>query len=86
MSPFFSRQAVLRVENVVHEKVRTLCDKLEAELSTHRVAPLHHMFNALSIDVTSDYVFNRSFDFLHSPLYAKEFTVSLRFSLPTCQK
>lgn len=77
MNPFFSRKAVLKVEDIVQEKVRTLCNMLDAELNTHHIAPLHHMFNALSIDVASDYVFNRSFDFLHSPTYAREFTVSL---------
>ena len=81
MNPFFSKKAVLRVENVVHEKVKTLCDRLETELKIHQVAPLHHMFNALSIDVASDYVFNRSFDFLHTPTFAREFTVGLQASL-----
>lgn len=76
LSPFFSRKSVLNVENSVHQKVRSLCDKLEMELRTRHIAPLHHMFNALSIDVASDYIFNRSMDFLSTPTYAKEFTVS----------
>lgn len=70
------------VENVVQEKVRTL---LESELSTHYVAPLYDMFDALSIDVVSDYVFNRSFEILYSPTYAREFTVSLVSTFPRQQ-
>jgi hypothetical protein len=71
---------VLNIQESVQEKVRTLCKRLDGELKENTVAPLHHMFNALSLDVASGYLFNHSFDSLHEKEYSIQFTVSCSLS------
>jgi len=79
LSPFFSRQLVLNIQGSVQEKISTLYNRLDAEFRTNGVAPLHHMFNALSLDVASGYLFNHSFGSLQKENYAIQFTVSSPF-------
>ncbi|KAL2069773.1 hypothetical protein VTL71DRAFT_14452 [Oculimacula yallundae] len=74
LNAFFSRQSVFNIQGSVQEKVRTVCHRLDGEFGKNGVAPLHHMFNALSLDVASGYLFNHSFDSLHEQDYSIPFT------------
>lgn len=67
---------MLNVQKSVQDKVRTLCKRLDGEFRESGVAPLHHMFNALSLDVASGYLFDHSFESLHEEEYSIQFTVS----------
>ena len=64
MNPMFSRQKVLELEAIVQEKARKVVAHMELGIKTGQPVDLHHNFRAVSIDVASEYAFDRCYDFL----------------------
>lgn len=64
MNPMFSRQKVLDLESIVQEKANKVCRRMQADIDSGEPVDLHHSFRALSVDVASEYAFNRCYDFL----------------------
>ncbi|KAJ9659114.1 hypothetical protein H2201_007516 [Coniosporium apollinis] len=67
LNPFFSRRMVLELEGVVQHKAAKIVDLMSSAIAADRPVDLHHAFRALSVDVISDYAFNKSYDLLDSP-------------------
>ena len=60
----FSRKMVLDLESVVQDKARKVCKRMQEGIEKGVPVDLHHAFRSVSIDVISDFAFNKSFDFL----------------------
>lgn len=66
MNPMFSRQKVLDLESIVQEKAGKVCQKMQAGVDSGQPVELHHIFRAVSVDVASEYAFDRCYDFLEA--------------------
>ncbi|CAG8204690.1 unnamed protein product [Penicillium olsonii] len=64
LNPFFSRQSVFKVENIVHEKVEKVIRFLETAHRDSSAVFLDDVFAALTADIISDYVYGKSLDIL----------------------
>jgi cytochrome P450 len=51
---------------VVQDKAATVCKRLHAAIKNGEPCDMHHALRAVSIDVISDFAFNRSYDLLKS--------------------
>lgn len=66
MNPMFSRQKVLDLESIVQEKAAKVCQRMQAGVDSGQPVELHHIFRAVSIDVASEYAFDRCYNFLEA--------------------
>jgi len=57
LEPFFSRRTVLELEGLVRDKADKLCRLLGAAIARGQEFNLHAALRAVSMDVTTDYVF-----------------------------
>ena len=64
LNPLFSRKKVLELEDVVQSKAEKLCSLLDKKFSVGLPLGLHHGFRAISVDVITDYGFNKCYDLL----------------------
>lgn len=64
LGPFFSRRMVLQMEDIIQEKVATLCRRVEDGLKRAEPVDLHTGFRSISIDVVTDYAFDNCWDHL----------------------
>lgn len=68
INPMFSRQRVLELECIVQEKVNKVCLRMQEDgVEQGRPVDLHHAFRAVSIDIVSDFAFDRCYNFLDEP-------------------
>jgi hypothetical protein len=81
INPLFSRKVVLELEGVVQSKVQRLCKRLSETLGVEPM-DLHHGFRAVSVDVITDYAFDKSYNLLNSPSLGAEFFELLRGMVP----
>ena len=58
---------VLDLEDIVHEKVEKLSKLVHQALNTSLAVDMHHGLRAVSIDVITDYAFNKSYNLLDKP-------------------
>jgi hypothetical protein len=58
---------VLELEDVVQSKAPKLCNLVTQKLSVGQTVDLHHAFRAVSIDVITEYSFNKYYDLLDKP-------------------
>ncbi len=63
----FSRKMVLELEEVVQDKVDKLLAVTDAALSKGKPIDFHHALRCVSVDVITDYAFNRSYDLFDLP-------------------
>lgn len=69
LSPYFSRRTILELEDIIHEKTNKLCDMLRrhayaSDPALRKPVNLYLAFRAISIDVITDYAFDRCWNFL----------------------
>jgi hypothetical protein len=64
MNPMFSRKMVLELESVVQDKARKVCNRMQEGIEKGVPVDLHHAFRSVSVDATSKFAFNNSYDFL----------------------
>lgn len=55
LSPFFSKRSVTRLESVIQEKVRRMCDTLSACKDRRQDIQLRHALTATTVDITTEY-------------------------------
>ena len=83
LSPFFSRKMVIRLEDVVQLMVPKLCRRVSDSLQIGKPVDIHYAFNALSVDIITEYAFNRSYDLLEQEDFGREkYFMILRQALP----
>ncbi|KAK3388048.1 cytochrome P450 [Podospora didyma] len=65
ITPFFSRQSVLDVEDMVWQKAHKLCDTIEAApCSREHPFPAYKAVRAVAIDVITEYAYAKCWDYL----------------------
>ena len=64
LNPFFSKQAVQRLEPVIQGKIDLLCKRLHEWASQARVLTVENAMMALTIDFISEYSFGYSYNSL----------------------
>ncbi|CAG7965129.1 unnamed protein product [Penicillium salamii] len=64
LNPFFSRQSVFKLEDIVHEKVAKVIQRLENARRDKSAVFVDEIFAALTADIISDYVYGKSLDIL----------------------
>lgn len=64
MNPMFSRQKVLDLEQIVQEKADKVCQRMQKGIDRDEPVDLHHAFRAVSVDVISDFAFDKCYNFL----------------------
>ena len=67
LNPMFSRQKVLELETIVQSKAAKVCRRMQEGIDAGRAVDLHHAFRSVSVDVISDFAFDRCYDFLDQP-------------------
>lgn len=67
LNKFFSRAAVLELQNIVKEKADKLCDLITRNSKAGEMLDIHHGCRALSVDVITQYMFNKSYALLDAP-------------------
>ncbi|GFG11485.1 trichodiene oxygenase [Aspergillus udagawae] len=80
LNPFFSRKAVLHLEPLIQDKAAKLVQRLAEGLKAGcGSVELHCLFSALSVDVTSDYVFHDCYNLLENhPSFGHDFANMVR--------
>jgi hypothetical protein len=74
----FSRKMVLELEDVVQDKAEKLCSLVSRKFAAGEPVDLHHAFRAVSIDVITDYGFNKCYNLLDSPDLGRNFFLMVR--------
>lgn len=69
---------VLELEGVVQSKAVKLCSLVTQKLSVGKAVDLHHAFRAVSIDVITEYGFNKCYDLLDEPDLGRHFFLMVR--------
>lgn len=64
MNPLFSRKMALQLEGIIHDKADKICQLMQQGIDKGVPVDLHHAFRALSVDVISEYAFDKSQDLL----------------------
>ncbi len=64
LNPMFSRQKVLELEDIVQDKAEKVCARMQDGVDQDQPVDLHHAFRAVSVDVISDFAFDKCYNFL----------------------
>lgn len=78
INPMFSRKMVLELEDVVQEKAANLLRRMDAGILNKEPLDLHHAFRSVSVDVITDYAFDRSYNLLDTPDLGANFFALVR--------
>ena len=78
LNPFFSKQAVQRLEPMIQGKIDLLCKRLREMAQQERVLHVEHAMMALTTDIISEYSFGYSYDALEQDDLAAPWTRSFR--------
>ncbi|KAL4880998.1 cytochrome P450 [Aspergillus karnatakaensis] len=72
LNPLFSRTAIQRMTPRIQDRLRQLCDRLDAICISGQIVDLGLAFTVFAADVISEYCFGRSLDLVHSPDFAAD--------------
>ncbi|KAF2454062.1 cytochrome P450 [Lineolata rhizophorae] len=78
LNPMFSRKMVLELESIVQDKADKLCKLMAKGLRETKPVDLHHAFRCVSVDVISDYAFDKSYNLMDQPDLGAHFFVMAR--------
>ena len=67
LNPFFAKRSIVRLESRISEKVKILCTRLAEEMAKGTVIDTMILFMAYTMDVTTEYCYGRSDNFLNEP-------------------
>lgn len=67
LNPFFSKQAINRMEPLIRTLVEKLCARFEACRETGQPVDTLHAYAALTTDIITTYSFNTSYECLDDP-------------------
>ena len=81
MSSYFSRPAVRGLEPRIRTRIESLCQRLRQAQETGELTNLTHAYAALTVDIISEYSFQKSFNHLDEHDYAPHVQeMTLRFA------
>ena len=72
LNPYFSTQAIMQMEPVVHEKLELLCEKLKLLVDTRTSVNVEAAIMSMTTDIITQYCFGKSYDFLRKPDFSPE--------------
>ena len=78
LNPFFSKQAVQRLEPMIQSKIDLLCRRLREFAQQGQVLTVENAMMALTTDIISEYSFGYSYDALEQEDLAASWTGSFR--------
>ncbi|KAF8659814.1 hypothetical protein AX16_001699 [Volvariella volvacea WC 439] len=81
IGPFFSRRAILNLENVVQSKIDTLVARL-LSYKDEKAADLDLAFRSISLEIITSYCFAKSSDVLDAPDFQHEILSAMDMTLP----
>jgi cytochrome P450 len=84
LNPFFSRQSVFKVEDIVQEKVGKVTTRLETAHQNGSAVFLDDIFAALTADIISDYAYGKSLNVLDDKNFRNSFRDALTSGAPLC--
>jgi hypothetical protein len=84
LNPFFSRQSVFKVENIVQEKVQKVTKLLENAHQDKSMVFLDDIFAALTADIISDYAYGESTNVLDDEHLRNSFRDAMTSGAPLC--
>lgn len=67
LNTFFSRAMVLELQSIVQQKADKLCALIMKNSKAGEMLDIHHGCRAVSIDVITEYMFNKCYDLLDAP-------------------
>ncbi|RDW60238.1 hypothetical protein BP5796_11844 [Coleophoma crateriformis] len=75
--PFFSKRAVTELEPVIKQKVSMMCDGIAGFLKRGEPLIAGRAFTALTLDVITDYCFNKSWECLQDPQFSPHWKATM---------
>ncbi|KAI9815380.1 MAG: hypothetical protein M1832_005519 [Thelocarpon impressellum] len=78
LNPLFARKRVLELEDVVQAKAKKVLDRVLGAVATRTPVNLHDGFRAVSVDVITDYAFDRCYDLLDKDDFGADFMSMVR--------
>jgi cytochrome P450 len=78
LNHFFSRRAVLELEDIVQEKVQKLCRRVQEALGAAKPIDLRAGTRAVSIDVITEYAFDNCWDHLDDDNFGSWYSEAVR--------
>ncbi|KAL2863990.1 cytochrome P450 [Aspergillus lucknowensis] len=78
LNPFFSQKRVSELEEHIQQKVTLLIGRIRQSLAATGEINLQQAFQALAIDVVTDYSFDKCYNFLERPDFGIEFFDMIR--------
>ena len=78
LSHFFSRRAVLELEDIIQDKARKLCGRVREGLDTDKPVDLRAGARAVSVDVITEYAFDNCWNHLDDDDFGNWFSEALR--------
>jgi cytochrome P450 len=82
LNHLFSRKMVLQLEDIMQKAARQVVSLTKTSIAAQQPMDLHHALRCVSVDVITEYAFDRSFDLLHTPDLAVQFFANLRGLAP----
>jgi cytochrome P450 len=73
LNPMFSRKMVLELEGVVQDKANKVVALTQDGINAKRPVDLHHAFRCVSVDVITEYAFDKSYNLLDTADLGAEF-------------
>ena len=70
LAPFFSKRSVLKLEPLITASIEKLCGRLNEFRQTKEPVNLRYAFNAMNLDIITDYSFGKSFNCLEQDDFA----------------
>jgi hypothetical protein len=71
MNPFFSKQAVARLEPMLHFMIGKLCRRVEEHKQSSRPMPMRRAYMCLATDIITLYALNHSWNRLDDPGFSQ---------------
>jgi len=82
LSPMFSRSSILKMQNLIQERVNVLCDALTEQHATGKSSNLYLGFRCFATDVLMLFCYNKSLEATRARDFEAEIVVGLESMLP----
>ncbi|UKZ95993.1 uncharacterized protein TrAFT101_010796 [Trichoderma asperellum] len=85
LNPFFSRAAVLRLEERIQSRVRILCERLSSFLQRGEIVDMSVAMTSLTLDIITEYSFGESWNLMDNDDLSYNFIKVMRGGFETLQ-
>ncbi|KAL7783410.1 cytochrome P450 [Trichoderma ceciliae] len=85
LNPFFSKAAVLRLEERIQNRVRVLCERLSSFVERREIVDISVAMTSLTLDVITEYSFGESWNLVDKDDLSYDFVKVMRGGFETLQ-